>query len=75
VLEQGVAARASDIDVALINGYGWPVDRGGPMYHADQVGLAKIVQRLKEFEAKYGARYRPAPLLERLAAEGKKLTA
>jgi 3-hydroxyacyl-CoA dehydrogenase len=74
VLEQGIAARASDIDVALINGYGWPVDRGGPMYHADQVGLPKIVQRLKDFEAKYGARYRPAPLLERLAADGNKLT-
>ena len=74
LLEEGIAARASDIDVALINGYGWPVDRGGPMYHADQVGLAKVVERLKDFEAKYGVRYKPAPLLERLAAEGKKLT-
>ena len=73
-LEQGIAARASDIDVALINGFGWPVDKGGPMYHADQVGLAKVVERLKAFEVKYGPRYKPAPLLERLAAEGKKLT-
>ena len=75
VLEEGVAVRASDIDVALINGYGWPVDRGGPMYYADQVGLDKVVAKLKEFEAKYGPQYKPAPRLERLAAEGKKLTA
>jgi 3-hydroxyacyl-CoA dehydrogenase len=74
VLEEGVAIRASDIDVALINGYGWPVDRGGPMYYADQLGLDKVVARLREFEAKYGPQYKPAPRLERLAAEGKKLT-
>ena len=75
VLEEGIAIRASDIDVALINGYGWPVDRGGPMYYADQVGLDKVVARLKEFEAKYGPQYKPAPRLERLVAEGEKLTA
>jgi 3-hydroxyacyl-CoA dehydrogenase len=74
VLEEGIASRASDIDVALINGYGWPVDHGGPMYHADQAGLDKVVARLREFEARYGPQYKPAPLLERLAAEGKKLT-
>lgn len=72
VLEEGIAIRASDIDVALINGYGWPVDRGGPMYYADQVGLDKVVAKLREFEAKYGPQYRPAPRLERLAAAGKK---
>jgi 3-hydroxyacyl-CoA dehydrogenase len=74
VLEEGIAIRASDIDVALINGYGWPVDRGGPMFYADQTGLAKVVAKLKEFQAKYGERYKPAALLERLAAEGKTLT-
>jgi 3-hydroxyacyl-CoA dehydrogenase len=72
VLEEGIAIRASDIDVAMINGYGWPVDRGGPMYYADQVGLDKVVARLNEFAAKYGERYKPAPRLERLAAAGKK---
>ena len=72
VLEEGIAIRASDIDVALINGYGWPVDRGGPMYYADQIGLDKVVARLKAFEAKYGPQYKPAPRLERLAAAGKK---
>ncbi|HKR88995.1 MAG TPA: 3-hydroxyacyl-CoA dehydrogenase NAD-binding domain-containing protein [Phenylobacterium sp.] len=75
VLEEGIAQRASDIDVAMINGFGWPVDRGGPMYYADQLGLEKVVARLREFEARYGPQYKPAPLLERLAAEGKKLTA
>jgi 3-hydroxyacyl-CoA dehydrogenase len=74
VLEEGIAMRASDIDVALINGYGWPSYRGGPMFYADQVGLAQVVARLKAFEAKYGPRYRPAALLERLAAEGRTLT-
>jgi len=74
VLEEGIALRGSDIDVAMINGYGWPVDRGGPMYHADQAGLEKVVGKLREFELKYGPQYKPAPLLERLAAEGKTLT-
>ena len=74
VLEEGVAIRASDIDVALINGYGWPVYRGGPMFYADQVGLDKVLAKLKEFETRYGPQYKPAPLLERLAAEGKKFT-
>jgi 3-hydroxyacyl-CoA dehydrogenase len=74
VLEEGIAIRASDIDVALVNGYGWPVDRGGPMYYADQIGLDKVVAKLKEFDLKYGPQYRPAPRLERLAAEGQTLT-
>jgi len=74
VLEEGIAIRASDIDVALVNGYGWPVDRGGPMYYADQVGLDKVVAKLKEFELRYGPQYKPAPRLERLAAEGQTLT-
>ena len=74
VLEEGVAIRASDIDVAMINGYGWPVDRGGPMHYADQIGLGKVVAKLREFEAKYGERYKPAARLEKLAAEGGKLT-
>jgi 3-hydroxyacyl-CoA dehydrogenase len=75
VLEEGIAIRASDIDVAMINGYGWPVDHGGPMYYADQIGLDKVVAKLKEFELKYGPQYRPAPRLERLAAAGQKFTA
>jgi 3-hydroxyacyl-CoA dehydrogenase len=71
ILEEGIAIRASDIDIALIKGYNWPVYRGGPMFWADTVGLDKIAARMKEFEAKYGAAFTPASLLEKLASDGK----
>ncbi|MDB5577047.1 MAG: 3-hydroxyacyl-CoA dehydrogenase [Bradyrhizobium sp.] len=74
ILEEGIAQRASDIDVIWVNGYGWPVYRGGPMYYADQVGLDKVLARLKHYEAELGPRFKPAPLLEKLAAEGKTFT-
>jgi len=74
ILEEGKAQRASDIDVVWINGYGWPVYRGGPMFYADLVGLNNVVGKLKEFEATMGEAFRPAPLLEKLAAEGKTFT-
>jgi 3-hydroxyacyl-CoA dehydrogenase len=74
VLEEGVAVRASDIDVALINGYGWPVYTGGPMFYADIVGVKTVVAKLKEFQAKFGDDYKPTALLERVAAEGGKLS-
>lgn len=72
ILEEGIAQRASDIDIVWINGYGWPVYRGGPMFYADLVGPDKILAKLKEFEATMGADFAPAPLLEKLAAEGKR---
>jgi 3-hydroxyacyl-CoA dehydrogenase len=72
ILEEGKAIRASDIDVVWQNGYGWPVYRGGPMFWGGQVGLAKILEKMKEFEATMGDAYKPAALLETLAAEGKK---
>lgn len=68
ILEEKMAQRASDIDIVWINGYGWPVYRGGPMFWADSVGLAKVAERLTH----YG--YEVAPLLARLAAEGKSFT-
>ena len=68
ILEEGMAQRASDIDIVWINGYGWPVYRGGPMFWADHEGLSKIVEKLKAFG------YEPAPLLVKLAAEGKTFT-
>ena len=71
ILEEGKAIRASDIDVIWINGYNWPAYRGGPMFYADQIGLDKIVGRLRELEATAGPQWTPAPLLERLAADGK----
>jgi 3-hydroxyacyl-CoA dehydrogenase len=72
ILEEGKAIRASDIDVVWQNGYGWPVYRGGPMFWGGQVGLPKILEKMKEFEATMGEAYKPAALLETLAAEGKK---
>ncbi len=71
LLEQGVAMRASDIDVVYMNGYGFPVWRGGPMFYADTVGLEKVLESVKRFRREFGERWAPAPLLERLAAEGR----
>lgn len=74
LLEAGVALRASDIDVACILGYGWPVYTGGPMFWADTLGLSKVTAGLEEFEAQHGARFKPAALLQQLAGEGRKFT-
>ena len=74
ILEDGIASRASDIDMVYLMGYGFPIYRGGPMNYADQVGLFNVVQAMKRFalnpldDAKF---WQPAPLLARLAAEGK----
>jgi 3-hydroxyacyl-CoA dehydrogenase len=71
VLEEGSALRASDIDVIYVNGYGFPAWRGGPMFHADSVGLGRIVERISSFEHEFGARWKVSPLLQRLAESGK----
>ncbi|SFV13110.1 3-hydroxyacyl-CoA dehydrogenase [Methylobacterium sp. 174MFSha1.1] len=71
ILEEGKAIRASDIDIVWINGYGWPVYRGGPMFWADTIGLPKVLERLRVYEAEYGEAFKPSALLEKLAAEGK----
>ncbi|MFE1600607.1 3-hydroxyacyl-CoA dehydrogenase NAD-binding domain-containing protein [Methylobacterium sp. ID0610] len=71
ILDEGKAIRASDIDIVWINGYGWPVYRGGPMFWADGIGLPQVLERLRAYEAEYGDAFKPSPLLERLAAEGK----
>jgi 3-hydroxyacyl-CoA dehydrogenase len=73
ILEEGIAARASDIDVVYLTGYGFPRARGGPMFHADQVGLDQVVRRVREFARNpHGdpAFWTPAPLLMRLAESG-----
>ena len=70
ILEEGKAQRASDIDIVWIYGYGWPVYRGGPMFYADTVGLKTVLAKLKEFQARFGDDFKPAALLEKLAAEG-----
>ena len=72
ILEEGKAIRASDIDIVWINGYGWPIYRGGPMFYGDTVGLPKVLDKMRQFEAKLGADFKPAKLLEQLAAEGKR---
>jgi 3-hydroxyacyl-CoA dehydrogenase len=74
ILEEGIAIRGSDIDVVWVNGYGWPVYRGGPMYWADYVGLAEIVEKIKSYSASLGGRHwEVSPLLERLANDGGQL--
>jgi 3-hydroxyacyl-CoA dehydrogenase len=71
VLEEGIAFRASDIDVVYASGYGFPRYRGGPMFYADSVGLKKIYDRILEFQRSLDSRYwQPAPLLEKLAKAG-----
>jgi 3-hydroxyacyl-CoA dehydrogenase len=72
ILEEGKAIRASDIDIVWINGYGWPVYRGGPMFYGDTIGLDKVLAKMKLWQAQMGDVYKPSALLERLVAEGKK---
>jgi 3-hydroxyacyl-CoA dehydrogenase len=74
ILEEGKAIRSSDIDVVWQNGYGWPVYRGGPMWYGDQIGPAKVLEKMKEFQAKMGDDFKPSALLEKLVAEGKKFS-
>jgi 3-hydroxyacyl-CoA dehydrogenase len=71
ILEDGIAARAVDIDIIYINGYGFPPYRGGPMWYADTVGLKKVFERVSEFHKVHGELWTPAPLLEQLAKEGR----
>ncbi len=72
ILEEGIALRPGDIDVIWIYGYGFPLWRGGPMFYADTVGLSYIRDHLREFARLTGdRRHEPAPLLDRLASEGR----
>ncbi len=74
ILEDGIASRASDIDVVYLTGYGFPLYRGGPMHYADTVGLFNVIRAMRRFGASGRgdpAFWQPAPLLTRLAAEGK----
>jgi len=71
ILEEGIALRASDIDIIYINGYGFPAHRGGPMWYADAVGLKKVYDRVSEFHRQHGEIWQPAPLLRQLAEQGK----
>jgi 3-hydroxyacyl-CoA dehydrogenase len=71
ILEEGIALRSSDIDTMYLNGYGFPGWRGGPMWQVDNIiGMKPAAEKIKSYEAKYGARWKIAPLIARLAADG-----
>lgn len=72
ILQEGIARRSSDIDVIYLNGYGFAAWRGGPMFYADSLGLDNVLARIREFHQRFGAWWEPAPLLEKLAAEGRR---
>ncbi len=74
ILEEGKAIRASDIDVIWVNGYGWPTWRGGPMYYADQIGPAKILERMQNWQSTMSDDFRAATLLEKLVHEKKQFS-
>ncbi|HET8724875.1 MAG TPA: 3-hydroxyacyl-CoA dehydrogenase NAD-binding domain-containing protein [Anaeromyxobacteraceae bacterium] len=77
ILEEGIALRASDVDMVYLTGYGFPVFRGGPMRYADEVGLWNVARSMNRFAAAPGphqAFWKPAALLARLAAEGRSFT-
>ena len=72
ILEEGIALRASDIDMVYLTGYGFPAFRGGPMFYADSVGLSRVVGAIEGFQKGYqGTQWKPAPLLVKLAKEGR----
>jgi 3-hydroxyacyl-CoA dehydrogenase len=71
ILEEGIALRAVDLDIIYLTGYGFPAYRGGPMWYASTVGLANVLNRIRRFHEIHGELWEPAPLLARLAAEGK----
>jgi 3-hydroxyacyl-CoA dehydrogenase len=76
ILEEGIALRASDIDMVYLTGYGFPPYRGGPMFYADTVGLPKVLASIEKFQKGYmGQVWKPAPLLVKLAKDGKKFNA
>ena len=70
ILEEGIAARAGDIDVIYVYGYGFPAYRGGPMFYADTVGLKEVYADVERFYKEFGDHWKPAPLLKKLAEEG-----
>jgi 3-hydroxyacyl-CoA dehydrogenase len=73
ILQEGIAQRASDIDVVYTTGYGFPSVRGGPMYYANTMGLDRVLARMREFQSGYqGAQWQPNALLIELAAQGKR---
>ncbi len=71
ILQENKAIRSSDIDMIWITGYNWPAYRGGPMFYGDQMGMSTVLERLQALQAEHGDFWKPAELIEQLAAEGK----
>ncbi|MDR1968722.1 MAG: enoyl-CoA hydratase/isomerase family protein [Burkholderiaceae bacterium] len=71
ILEEGIARRASDIDVVYVHGYGFPAWRGGPMHYAQALGLAQVLRRIEALQERHGAHWAPAPLLRRFVEQGR----
>ena len=72
ILDEGIAMRASDIDMVYLTGYGFPLFRGGPMFYADTVGLANVLAAMNRYaKGRHGDAWKPAPLMLKLAEEGK----
>ncbi|MDE2398810.1 MAG: 3-hydroxyacyl-CoA dehydrogenase, partial [Burkholderiales bacterium] len=71
LLEQGIALRPGDIDIVYLTGYGFPAAQGGPMLMADRIGLPTVAAAIERLHALHGAWWEPAPLLQRLAREGR----
>jgi len=74
ILEEGIALRSSDIDIIWIYGYGFPSYRGGPMHYGDSVGLGNVYDQICKFREEHGKLWEPAPLLRRLAEQGKRFS-
>ena len=72
VLAEGIAARPSDIDLVLVHGYGYPAWRGGPLHEADAIGIPEMLKRVEALHAASGVGWEPAPLLQQMAAAGKR---
>lgn len=70
VLDEGIAVRPGDIDVIYVYGFGFPRHRGGPMFYADTVGLKNVLEKVEEYRQRFGDYWKPAPLLQKLAAKG-----
>lgn len=70
IIEEGIAQRASDVDVVYVHGYGFPGARGGPMFHAQTLGLAATLEKIRALRREHGEHWKPAPLLERLVEQG-----
>ena len=71
MLDEGYASSAGDIDVIYCYGFGFPRYRGGPMFYAQSIGLATVLDRVREYRDRFGDYWKPAPLLERLVADGR----